>query len=185
MRKMIIHDLRTPLTAVIVGVDMLQRHGALNEEQRELMTVAAGGGMPVMPRESALGGTAEARAFYRAYYAPNRATVVIAGDGDGIVDTAAAGLVTGRERLLAWVRGVSLKVTATSARPDAVERRPQRAPDEGGERLRRVSGGFRAHRQHLLLDVRILQGPIRVARQPGDRGSHPQGLRHRRRCGDD
>ena len=44
MRKMIVHDLRTPLTAVIVGVDMLQRHGALNEEQRELMTVAAGGG---------------------------------------------------------------------------------------------------------------------------------------------
>src|SRR5438477_808020 len=48
LRKMIVHDLRTPLTAVIVGVDMLQRHGALNEEQRELMTVAAGGGRTLL-----------------------------------------------------------------------------------------------------------------------------------------
>jgi signal transduction histidine kinase len=48
MRNMIVHDLRTPLTAVIVGVDMLQRHGALNEEQRELMTLAAGGGRTLL-----------------------------------------------------------------------------------------------------------------------------------------
>ena len=48
MRKMIVHDLRTPLTAVIVGVDMLQKHGALNASQRELMTVAAGGGRTLL-----------------------------------------------------------------------------------------------------------------------------------------
>jgi two-component system sensor histidine kinase/response regulator len=48
MRNMIVHDLRTPLTAVIVGVDMLQNHGALNESQRELMTVAAGGGRTLL-----------------------------------------------------------------------------------------------------------------------------------------
>jgi two-component system sensor histidine kinase/response regulator len=48
MRNMIVHDLRTPLTAVIVGVEMLQRHGALNEEQRELMTLAAGGGRTLL-----------------------------------------------------------------------------------------------------------------------------------------
>jgi signal transduction histidine kinase len=48
MRNMIVHDLRTPLTAVIVGVDMLQRHGALNESQRELMTLAAGGGRTLL-----------------------------------------------------------------------------------------------------------------------------------------
>jgi two-component system, sensor histidine kinase and response regulator len=48
MRNMIVHDLRTPLTAVIVGVDMLQRHGALNEEQTELMTLAAGGGRTLL-----------------------------------------------------------------------------------------------------------------------------------------
>jgi len=48
MRNMIVHDLRTPLTAVIVGVDMLQRHGSLSESQRELMTVAAGGGRTVL-----------------------------------------------------------------------------------------------------------------------------------------
>jgi signal transduction histidine kinase len=48
MRNMIVHDLRTPLTAVIVGVDMLQRHGALNDEQTELMTLAAGGGRTLL-----------------------------------------------------------------------------------------------------------------------------------------
>ena len=48
MRKMIVHDLRTPLTAVIVGVDMLQKHGGLNASQRELMTVAAGGGRTLL-----------------------------------------------------------------------------------------------------------------------------------------
>jgi len=48
MRNMIVHDLRTPLTAVIVGVEMLQRDGALNESQRELMTVAAGGGRTLL-----------------------------------------------------------------------------------------------------------------------------------------
>ena len=48
MRNMIVHDLRTPLTAVIMGVDMLQRHGALNESQRELMTIAAGGGRTLL-----------------------------------------------------------------------------------------------------------------------------------------
>ena len=44
MRNMIVHDLRTPLTAVIVGVEMLEKHGALNETQREMMAVALGGG---------------------------------------------------------------------------------------------------------------------------------------------
>jgi signal transduction histidine kinase len=48
MRNMIVHDLRTPLTAVIVGVDMLEKHGALNESQRELMTLAAGGGRTLL-----------------------------------------------------------------------------------------------------------------------------------------
>jgi signal transduction histidine kinase len=48
MRNMIVHDLRTPLTAVIVGVEMLQTHGALNETQRELMTLAAGGGKTLL-----------------------------------------------------------------------------------------------------------------------------------------
>jgi two-component system, sensor histidine kinase and response regulator len=44
MRNMIVHDLRTPLTAVIVGVEMLGKHGALNETQREMMAIALGGG---------------------------------------------------------------------------------------------------------------------------------------------
>jgi two-component system sensor histidine kinase/response regulator len=44
MRNMIVHDLRTPLTAVIVGVEMLEKHGALNDTQREMMSVALGGG---------------------------------------------------------------------------------------------------------------------------------------------
>jgi two-component system sensor histidine kinase/response regulator len=48
MRNMIVHDLRTPLTAVIMGVEMLERHGALNETQREMMAIALGGGKTLL-----------------------------------------------------------------------------------------------------------------------------------------
>jgi len=48
MRNMIVHDLRTPLTAVIVGVEMLEKDGALNESQRELMAIAVGGGKTLL-----------------------------------------------------------------------------------------------------------------------------------------
>jgi two-component system sensor histidine kinase/response regulator len=48
MRNMIVHDLRTPLTAVIVGVEMLEKHGGLNETQREMMSIAANGGKTLL-----------------------------------------------------------------------------------------------------------------------------------------
>ena len=48
MRNMIVHDLRTPLTAVIVGVEMLEKHGQLNDSQREMMTIATGGGKTLL-----------------------------------------------------------------------------------------------------------------------------------------
>jgi two-component system, sensor histidine kinase and response regulator len=48
MRNMIVHDLRTPLTAVIIGVEMLEKFGALNESQRELITIAAGSGKTLL-----------------------------------------------------------------------------------------------------------------------------------------
>src|SRR5688572_13705756 len=48
MRNMIVHDLRTPLTAVIVGVEMLENDGELNEMQREMMSIAAGGGRTLL-----------------------------------------------------------------------------------------------------------------------------------------
>ena len=48
MRNMIVHDLRTPLTAVIVGVEMLEKHGGLNETQHEMMVIAAGGGKTLL-----------------------------------------------------------------------------------------------------------------------------------------
>jgi two-component system sensor histidine kinase/response regulator len=48
MRNMIVHDLRTPLTAVIVGVEMLEKHGELNEAQREMMAIASGGGKTLL-----------------------------------------------------------------------------------------------------------------------------------------
>ena len=48
MRNMIVHDLRTPLTAVIVGVEMLEKHGALNDSQREMMTIATEGGKTLL-----------------------------------------------------------------------------------------------------------------------------------------
>jgi two-component system sensor histidine kinase/response regulator len=48
MRNMIVHDLRTPLTAVIIGVEMLEKFGALNETQRELIAIAVGGGKTLL-----------------------------------------------------------------------------------------------------------------------------------------
>jgi two-component system, sensor histidine kinase and response regulator len=48
MRNMIVHDLRTPLTAVILGVEMLEKHGALNDSQRQMMTIATGGGKTLL-----------------------------------------------------------------------------------------------------------------------------------------
>jgi signal transduction histidine kinase len=48
MRNMIVHDLRTPLTAVIVGVEMLEKFGALNDTQREMMAIASGGGKTLL-----------------------------------------------------------------------------------------------------------------------------------------
>ncbi|HEY3052708.1 MAG TPA: response regulator [Thermoanaerobaculia bacterium] len=48
MRNMIVHDLRTPLTAVIVGVDMLEKIGTLSETQRELIAIAVGGGKTLL-----------------------------------------------------------------------------------------------------------------------------------------
>jgi len=48
MRNMIVHDLRTPLTAMIVGVEMLEKNGALNASQQQLMTIASGGGRTLL-----------------------------------------------------------------------------------------------------------------------------------------
>jgi signal transduction histidine kinase len=48
MRNMIVHDLRTPLTAVMVGVEMMENDAELNEMQHEIMTIAAGGGRTLL-----------------------------------------------------------------------------------------------------------------------------------------
>ena len=48
MRNMIVHDLRTPLTAVIIGVEMLERYGALNSTQRDMMGIAVQGGKTLL-----------------------------------------------------------------------------------------------------------------------------------------
>ena len=44
MRNMIVHDLRSPLTAVIVGIQMMEGQGPLNDMQRDMMSIAVGGG---------------------------------------------------------------------------------------------------------------------------------------------
>ncbi len=48
MRNMIVHDLRTPLTAVIVGVEILEKLGTLNDAQREIIGIAARGGKTLL-----------------------------------------------------------------------------------------------------------------------------------------
>jgi two-component system sensor histidine kinase/response regulator len=48
MRNMIVHDLRTPLTALMIGVEMMENDRALNEMQHEIMAIAAGGGRTLL-----------------------------------------------------------------------------------------------------------------------------------------
>jgi two-component system sensor histidine kinase/response regulator len=48
LRNMIVHDLRTPLTAVIAGVDMVARSTGLDELQRSMIELAAGGGRTLL-----------------------------------------------------------------------------------------------------------------------------------------
>jgi signal transduction histidine kinase len=48
MRNMIVHDLRTPLTAVLIGLDMVNKQGELNEAQREMISLAAQGGKTLL-----------------------------------------------------------------------------------------------------------------------------------------
>jgi two-component system sensor histidine kinase/response regulator len=43
MRNMIVHDLRTPLTALIIGIEMLETDATLSETQQEITAIAAGG----------------------------------------------------------------------------------------------------------------------------------------------
>jgi signal transduction histidine kinase len=48
MRNMIVHDLRTPLTALIIGIEMLEMDDALSETQQEIVAIAAGGGRTLL-----------------------------------------------------------------------------------------------------------------------------------------
>jgi two-component system sensor histidine kinase/response regulator len=48
MRNMIVHDLRTPLTALIVGIEMLEMDGTLSGTQQEIIAIAAGGGRTLL-----------------------------------------------------------------------------------------------------------------------------------------
>jgi two-component system sensor histidine kinase/response regulator len=47
-RNMIVHDLRTPLTALIVGIEMLEMDGTLSGTQQEITAIAAGGGRTLL-----------------------------------------------------------------------------------------------------------------------------------------
>ena len=47
MRNMIVHDLRTPLTSVIIGMEMVGA-GELSDMQREMMDIATGGGKTLL-----------------------------------------------------------------------------------------------------------------------------------------
>ncbi|HEX6160598.1 MAG TPA: response regulator [Thermoanaerobaculia bacterium] len=47
-RNMIVHDLRSPLTAVIAGVDLLSRGEGLDDLQREMIAIVAGGGRTLL-----------------------------------------------------------------------------------------------------------------------------------------
>src|SRR5436309_3052492 len=48
MRNMIVHDLRTPLTALMIGVEMLEMDGTLTGTQQEITGIAARGGRTLL-----------------------------------------------------------------------------------------------------------------------------------------
>jgi signal transduction histidine kinase len=48
LTHMIIHDLRTPLTSVIAGIQTLELVGDLNQEQREMADIALNGGQTLL-----------------------------------------------------------------------------------------------------------------------------------------
>jgi two-component system sensor histidine kinase/response regulator len=48
MRNMIVHDLRTPLTSVMVGIEMLGVQGTLSETQRAILDIATSGGRTLL-----------------------------------------------------------------------------------------------------------------------------------------
>ena len=48
MRNMIVHDLRSPLTSVLVGIGMVEADGALTATQREMLAIATNGGKTLL-----------------------------------------------------------------------------------------------------------------------------------------
>lgn len=48
MRNMIVHDLRTPLTSLIVGMEMVVSQGSLSALQSQMMAIATGGGKTLL-----------------------------------------------------------------------------------------------------------------------------------------
>ena len=48
MRNMIVHDLRTPLMALIFGIEMLETNGTLSGTQQEIAAIAVGGGRTLL-----------------------------------------------------------------------------------------------------------------------------------------
>ena len=48
MRNMIVHDLRTPLTSLMVGMEMLDMSGGLTESQKEMLSLSLGGGRTLL-----------------------------------------------------------------------------------------------------------------------------------------
>ena len=48
LRNMIVHDLRSPLTSVIIGIDMLRQQGTLSETQKMMIDIAARGGKTLL-----------------------------------------------------------------------------------------------------------------------------------------
>ena len=48
LRNMIVHDLRSPLTSVIVGIEMLRHAGPLSDTQHQMIDIAARGGKTLL-----------------------------------------------------------------------------------------------------------------------------------------
>jgi len=92
MRNMIVHDLRTPLTAMIVGVEMLEQDSALDEVQHEIVAIAAGGGKTLLGMINDLLDVEKMEAgSTKLQYEKLSADVLVAGALDQVASLALAG----------------------------------------------------------------------------------------------
>jgi two-component system, sensor histidine kinase and response regulator len=117
MRNMIVHDLRTPLTAVIVAVDMLGRHGSLSPTQETMVSIASNSGKTLLGMINDLLDVEKMESGVSQLHEDNLSASTLIGDAVAQVASLASDsgtrIVTSVEPGLAMFRGDQNKLSRT------------------------------------------------------------------------